>query len=241
MTRSPYTQTTRIVWFGPFIYGICRALARFVYFCCVKLEVFNAPPAENGRGYILACTHISHLEPVCVSVLVRRNIDWIIRREYYQVGFVALFWRAINAFPIRRQGVTAGAIRTAINRAKNGRILGMFPEGGVAVGAASVCRGGPIKRGVCLIASAAQTPIVPVVILGTERLNCVSPWLPFRRARVWIIFGQPIAPPAFLPGPAAARERRRLRAESCDLLRARFMELYQQLRRQYGIEDRDVP
>jgi 1-acyl-sn-glycerol-3-phosphate acyltransferase len=216
-------------------------LVRFIFFCCVKIEVINAPSPNRKGSYILACTHLSHLEAVCVSAVISRRIDWMVRFEFYRFRIAAWFWKLINAFSIRRRGATVRGIRTAIERARSGRLIGVFPEGGVSVGAASVCRGGAIKSGVCLISSAAQVPIVPVVILGIEKLLGVRVWLPFRRGRIWINFGDPIPPPAFMPGRANAASRRRQRAELNDLLARQFAGLYQQLRQTYGIDDRSIP
>ena len=64
--------------------------------------------------------------------------------------------------------------------------------------------GAPIKRGVCLISYRTGVPVLPCVILGSDKLNCVGPWLPFRRARLWVAFGErAIEPRRDLPRRAA--------------------------------------
>ena len=67
-------------------------------------------------------------------------------------------------------------------------MVGIFPEGGVASGKDSMCRGGRMKGGACLIARRANVPIIPCVILGVHTLNRVAPWIPFRRGHLWAIF-----------------------------------------------------
>jgi 1-acyl-sn-glycerol-3-phosphate acyltransferase len=217
-----------------------RRVFQIPFFLCVKVEVINASQAEAG-GCILACTHLGHLESPSLSILMRRRIDWMARTEFFRSRAAAWFLRAIDAFPVQRHGVPVRAIRTAIVRARGGRAIGVFPEGGVARGADSVCRGGPIKRGTCLIAMAAQAPIIPVVVLGVESLSRVDAWLPVRRGRLWVIFGEPLIPPPFKPGRAAAATRRAQRAEMAEELRRRFMDLYADLRARYQISEREVP
>ena len=119
--------------------------------------------AERTGGYILAVSHISHLEPFIATSLVKRKIDWMARVEFYRWRIFRPFLRAFDTFPVNRFGVPVSSIRTAINRAKSGRVVGIFPEGGVVQGKDSACRGGPIKRGACLVAMRANVPIVPPV------------------------------------------------------------------------------
>jgi 1-acyl-sn-glycerol-3-phosphate acyltransferase len=114
--------------------------------------------------------------------------------------------------------------------------VGICPEGGVKVGRESICRGGPIKRGVCLVAARANVPIIPCVMLGTHDLNRVGPWLPFRpRVPIWAAFGEPIWPEPNAPDRKAARERLAHKLEE------QYVRLYRELLEQYGIEDAQVP
>ncbi len=159
--------------------------------------------ADTPGGYQLACTHLSHLEPFLLGMICRRPIDWMTRIEFYAHPVATWFLMAFGAIPVRRQGVSANAIRTAVERLRQGRVVGICPEGGVATGAASVCRGGRVKRGVGLIAVRSGRPVIPCVILGAHDLLRIGPWLPFRRGRLWVAFGDPIHPPAGVARRAA--------------------------------------
>jgi 1-acyl-sn-glycerol-3-phosphate acyltransferase len=231
---QPVTQTVAGRPFSAWAYWFGRFLCQIPFHLCVKAEMVDAHYADCG-GCILACTHMSHLEPPVLSVLLRRRIDWMARIEFYGIPPLAWLLRAIDAIPVRRYGVPVQAIRAAVARAKSGRIIGVFPEGGVASGKASVCHGGPIKLGSCLIAMAAGMPIVPVVVLGVESLNHPRAWLPTRSSRVWVIFGRPLVPPVSQPGRAFAAERRAQRAEMSAELQRRFIELHAELHRRYNI------
>lgn len=187
-------------------YVLGRGAARFIALCTLRAKVIRPELAERDGGYLLACSHISHLEPFIISVYLDRHIDFMTRIEFYARRWSRTGLNMVGAFPVNRQGTPVSAIRTAIRRAAAGRVVGIFPEGGVASGPDSVCRGGKIRRGVCLIAYRANVPIVPCVMLGTDKLNAVAPWLPFKRARVWIAFGDPIWPDRTLsPRPARAQ------------------------------------
>jgi 1-acyl-sn-glycerol-3-phosphate acyltransferase len=145
------------------------------------------------------------------------------RIEFYRYRPVAAFLNAGHCFSVDRSGVPVQSIRTAIRRAREGRIVGIFPEGGVAHGKASAMHGGPIKRGACVVAIRAGVPIVPVVVLGTEMFTRMKPWLPFKHGRTWVIIGKPIPPPLEEPRRRIAREK------MADVLAGAFISLYQEL------------
>jgi 1-acyl-sn-glycerol-3-phosphate acyltransferase len=200
----------------------------------MNVRTLRLEATERRGGYVLACSHLSHVDPFCVSVLTRRKIDWMARIEFFRSRLAAAYLRTIDAFPVDRFGVPVRAVRAAIARAAAGRVVGIFPEGGVVSGQASVCRGGRIKLGACMVAQRADVPIIPCVILGTHRLNCVLPWVPYRRANLWIAFGEPVH-------PRRGANRRAARREMADELRGRFATLYREATEVFGIPDGEIP
>lgn len=156
------------------------------------------------------------------------------RIEFYRRKWTRLVLSAVHAFPVNRQGVPVSAIKTAIERLKAGEVVGVFPEGEIKAADESVLRGAPIKRGVCLLAALADCPVLPCVILGTDKLNEVDPWLPARRGRIWIACGEFIEP---VRGP----DKHAARAEMAVKIEAALVELYARLRREYGLEDSILP
>ena len=215
-------------------YRLGQLIGRSVFFITMNVRVVRPEAAEREGGYVLACTHLSHLDPVCVGLLVRRKIDWMARLEFFKSRLVAAYLWSVDAFPVNRFGVTARSIRTAIHRAAAGRVIGIFPDGGVVTGPASSCRGAPIKMGACVVAQRAGVPIIPCVILGTHRLNHPLPWIPFRRGTIWVAFGRPVEPRRGV----GRREARHAMAEE---LRREFAALCDELRATYGLGDGDIP
>jgi 1-acyl-sn-glycerol-3-phosphate acyltransferase len=205
------------------VYALGRALCRFVHFCCVREVVLHGERLDRDGGFVLACTHVGHLDPLFVALRAPRPIDWMARIEFYRYHLFAHLLKAMDAFSVNRRGTPVRAIRTAISRVGRGRVVGMFPEGGVARGAHSVMKGGPFKQGACVVAYRSDAPIVPVVVVGTDALARVAPWLPFKRARIWMIVGEPVYPRT---GEPCRRATRRLMADD---LAARYRALYLEL------------
>jgi 1-acyl-sn-glycerol-3-phosphate acyltransferase len=199
----------------------------------MRLHLIGADvPDRQAGGYVLALTHLGNLDPFCSCVLVRRPIRWMTRREYFRVPFGWLL-RRLGAFAVNRQGVPVSAIRRAISIARDGGVVGICPEGGRTTGRSAAFRGGRIKRGVCSVAIRSGVPVVPCVMLGTPQLNRVGPWLPAKRARLWVAYGEPLSPPA---GKSTRATRNALRDE----LSAAYVRLYQELRNRFDLEDAAV-
>jgi len=220
---------------GVLFYRTCRAGGRFIRWQTIRQLVLDEHRADRAGGFILACTHISHLEPIVVSAIVERQIRWMARVEFYRHRWAAAALNLGGAFPVDRFGCSLRAVRTAIRLARAGECVGIFPEGGVAQGQQSILRGAPFKQGVCTIAIAARVPVVPVVVLGTDRLNRVGPWLPFRRGRVYCAFGSDVVP------PARSGSRRGDRMEMAGRLGQEFARVYDDLLSRSGVTDAQVP
>ncbi len=216
-------------------YKVCRAGGRFIGWQTMQRLVLNREHAERDGGFLLACTHLSHLEPMLISTIVQRQVRWMARVEFYQRRWAASALDLGGAFPVDRFGCSIRAVRTAIRLAQAGECVGIFPEGGVAQGQRSIMRGAPFKHGVCTIAVQARVPVVPVVMLGTHNLNRVGPWLPFRRAKICCAFGHDVVP------PPRSGSRRDDRLEMAERLGLEFQRLYQHLLSQSGVTDEQVP
>jgi 1-acyl-sn-glycerol-3-phosphate acyltransferase len=84
--------------------------------------------------------------------------------------------RASGSFPVRRGAGDLEAIQTAVDLVRDGEIVVMFPEG--------TRRGKGLRKkhqarphtGAARIALAAEAPLVPAAIRGTDRNARLGPW-----------------------------------------------------------------
>lgn len=216
------------------IYWLARTFIRVVFRCTLRLRTRGIATARRPGGYVLACSHVSHLDPFCLSAILPRKIGWMARIEFYRHPVFARLMRMVHAFPVNRQGVPVSAIREALVRLRRGEVVGVFPEGEIKAGSESVLRGGPIRRGVCLLAQRSGRPVLPCVILGTEKLNAVEPWLPFLRGRLWVVCGEFIE-------PVANPSRRADRAEMAVRIESALRQLYVETLRDFALDDSVLP
>ena len=199
-----------------------------------RVHVIGMENTRRDGGLLLASNHISHFDPFIISSVVRRKIDWMAMAEFFPITIVGSFLRAVDAFPAERDRADRKTIRTAIERLRKGRIVGVFPEGGIRDGAKSLLEGAPLRAGASTLAQMAQAPILPCVILGSDRLYAKRSWLPLRRTPVWIAFGKPI--PTF-----ADLEKSAARKRTEDELKNVFQDLYAELRERFSLQPDDLP
>jgi 1-acyl-sn-glycerol-3-phosphate acyltransferase len=199
-----------------------------------RIHVLRRENAERSGGFLLASNHISHFDPFILSGLIRRKIDWMTMAEFFPKPLLGQFLRAVDAFPADRYRANRETIRATITRLRQGRIVGIFPEGGIRDGENSILHGAAAKSGVSVLAHMAGVPVVPCVILGSDRLYNARRWRPIKRTPVWIAFGDAILPPAHLE-KVEARER-----IEKDFARA-LSNLSSELREKFSLLSDDLP
>jgi 1-acyl-sn-glycerol-3-phosphate acyltransferase len=216
--------------FRPLYVGT-RAFGKFVFAVAMNVHTLHAEIPNRRGAFILALTHLSHAEPFTAAILMRRQIDWMTRKEFFKYRIFAWLLKAVGCFKVNRQGIPVSALRIAIARLGEGRVVGICPEGGVAHGKNAAIRGGAIKRGVCSAAIRAGAPIVPCVILGTHELNNIRPWLPIKSGQLYVAYGDPIYP------PAGVRSTRASRQALGEQISRSYQDLYAELRAAYNLDD----
>ncbi len=195
----------------------------------------------KSGGRIFACSEsyqsfrsIHRFDPFIVSSVVGRKIDWMAMAEFFRFPVLGFLLRAVDAFPAARDRAELKTIRAAIERLKDGRVVGLFPEGGIRDGVRSLLEGAPLRPGAATLAHIARVPILPCVIVGSDRLYAKRSWLPFRRTPIWIAFGDPISD---FPELRKSDARERIEHK----LTAAFKSLYAELRERFQLTPDDLP
>jgi 1-acyl-sn-glycerol-3-phosphate acyltransferase len=135
-------------------------------------------------AYIIACNHVSFLDPPIVGICAGREIHFLAKIGLFK-GLQAFAWliRTFNAIPI--SGVQG--LRSAMQLLKNGHTVVIFPEG-------TRSRKGymlPFNPGVSYLAINLQVPVIPTRISNSDK-KFIS--LMLRLHKLKITFGRPISP-----------------------------------------------
>ena len=133
-------------------------------------------------GLIIACNHISELDPPILGFAVPRNVIFMAKVELFGSRLSRFLMRELRAFPVNRSGVDTTAVRTTLEYLRRGLAVVVYPEG-------TRSRDGlllPVKAGIGLIVSASDAPVLPAFIWGTDRPARAL----VRRPRFSVHFGQ---------------------------------------------------
>jgi 1-acyl-sn-glycerol-3-phosphate acyltransferase len=127
-------------------------------------------------GFVLAANHLSNFDPwpLGVPIFPRRFLRFMAKSELYWWP-LSLVINAGGGFPVRRGERDVEAMQIAVDLAKEGHAVAMFPHG-------TRQRKGLVKRyqpkshtGAARIALEAGVPLVPAAISGTDRLSRLGP------------------------------------------------------------------
>ncbi|HVF77067.1 MAG TPA: lysophospholipid acyltransferase family protein [Solirubrobacteraceae bacterium] len=130
-------------------------------------------------GYIAAANHLSNLDALFVALAIRRRIRFMGKSELFGGRWGWLLNR-LGGFPVQRGVWDADAFETAATVLRRGRVMSMFPEGGIHREPV------PAKSGVGHIAHLAGATVLPVYLDGTRSL-----YTPWRWPKVRVVVGAP--------------------------------------------------
>ena len=216
-------------------YHISRLILKMIFAPFVKTRVLRPEAGRRKGAWILASNHISHFDPPLLGVAARRKIDWMAMVELFRNPFSGAWLHAIDGFPVDRASLDRASVRMALTRLRAGHVVGMFPEGGIRDGARSALEGAPLRAGVAGLSQMTGAPVVPCVIMGSDRIYVLPRlWRPGRRIPVWIAFGQPL-----LPGVGGDRAAARAALEASHV--EAFRQLALEIRRHFQLSEDDLP
>jgi 1-acyl-sn-glycerol-3-phosphate acyltransferase len=195
------------------VYNLIGLLSWPVLYGLYRLRARGRENLPEG-GFVLACNHVSSFDPWVVGVPLwpARFLRFMAKSELYWWP-LRLVLNSAGAFKIRRGLGDREAIETAVQLARNGHVVAMFPEGTRrAKGLAKKHQPRP-RSGAARIALEADVPLIPAAVAGTDRLLRFGP--------LRIAYG----PPVELDDLRATDELRQSSQEATERLMARIAEL----------------
>lgn len=171
---------------------LCYQIARILsitFFHWRPLNLSTIP--EHGPAIIVA-NHTSPVDPVILWLGHFRGfkkprlrvIGFMMAREYYIGGAIGWVCRSMQSIPVDRDGKDMSPVKEALQRLKDGKLLGLFPEGKLNVASPDeqLLPGG---TGVAWLALKARVPVIPIFIKGAPRSDSmVKAFFTWSHARV---------------------------------------------------------
>ncbi|OIP26095.1 MAG: hypothetical protein AUK00_05280 [Dehalococcoidia bacterium CG2_30_46_9] len=190
------------------------AIIRLLCKIFLSWEVKGKENLSLSGPFIVTANHVHLLDPILLAVSFPRWINFMGKEELFRSPFLRLIIRWSGTFSAHRQGTIKEkqkVLRQAKDILDRGLILGMFPEG-------SRSRDGKLrmgKPGSAVIASQSSIFILPVGIVGTDKIKGMS-WL-WKRPSIVINVGEPFKLP-----PIGGKLNRSQRKSLTDLMMRRI-------------------
>jgi 1-acyl-sn-glycerol-3-phosphate acyltransferase len=159
-----------------------------------RIRVVGAENIPRRGGAVIACNHVSYLDFIFCGLGARpakRLTRFMAKKEIFDNKIAGPLMRGMHHISVDRSAGIA-SYREALQKLKDGEVVGVFPE-------ATISRSftvKEIKSGAVRMAAAADVPVVPMALWGTQRL-----WtkgrpkdLTRRHVPISILVGEPMHP-----------------------------------------------
>jgi 1-acyl-sn-glycerol-3-phosphate acyltransferase len=177
-------------------YWMAHRGARLLYKCLFNFRAHGVENIPRGGGVLLACNHVSFLDPHAVGAACPREACFLARKTLFVRQPWGALLRSWNAVPVDLSGKPdIAGMKAIMDRLRRGYAVTVFPEG-------TRSRDGGFqqaKPGVGLLVAKAGVPVVPARMFGAYEIWPRDRKLP-RRGQVDIVFGKPVRYDAMIAG-----------------------------------------
>lgn len=200
-------------------YALLRGLLGVVFRVVWRPVIEGVDNVPADGPVIIAGNHLSFIDSIVIPLAAPgRRVTFLAKSEYFTEGGLPgmprrAFFRVMGAVPVRRgeQRDAQASLDTALEVLDKGWAFGIYPEG-------SRSRDGRVYRGrtgVGWLSLTAGAPVVPVGLVGTDRVQPVDARFP-RVRPIQVRFGAPIRPQAYAEIASPGQARRRLTDDVMD-------------------------
>ena len=191
-------------------YRASRLIAGPALRALARPEVTGMENIPESGPAILASNHLSIVDSIFLPLMVPRPVTFAAKSEYFTgTGLrdkaIAAYLRATNQLSTDRAGPRAAQamLDAALALLQSGELFGIYPEGTRSPDG-RLYRG---RVGTGWLALNSGAPVIPVAMIGTERILPPGHRIP-RPGKIEIRIGEPITFDQFRGQPAGARQRR---------------------------------
>jgi 1-acyl-sn-glycerol-3-phosphate acyltransferase len=189
-------------------------LSKLVIGPCLHLiartKVTGAENVPSSGGGILASNHLSVLDSFYLPLMLERPVTFAAKSEYFTgtrpgERIAGAYMRATKQLSVDRTGARAAQemLEAALELVMGGALFGIYPEGTRSPDG-RLYRG---RTGIGWLALHSGAPVIPVAMVGTDRLLPPGRKVP-RPGRIQIRIGKPLLFEELRDQPAGARQRR---------------------------------
>ena len=141
-----------------------------------RLRASGKENIPREGGFVLSANHLSNLDPWALGLPLfpRRQLRFMAKAELFDSPLKPIV-KAAGAFRVRRGEGDAEAIATAVQLAREGEVVVIFPEGTRRTKGLVKRHAARPHTGAVRVALEAGAPLIPAAIAGTDRLSRLGP------------------------------------------------------------------
>jgi len=142
-----------------------------------RYRVSGREHLPRSGGYVLAAGHVSNLDPwpLALGLWPHRFVRFMAKSELFWFP-LSLILNGAGGFKVDRGRADREALDTAVDLAREGYVIAMFPEGTRREKGIRKRREARAHSGAARIALRAGVPLVPAGIKGTDGLRRLGRW-----------------------------------------------------------------
>lgn len=147
-------------------YFISRLILKVLLKILLGFEIKGSENLPKKGPFIIASNHASLIDPPIVGVACNTApLAFMAKKELFDVPILGWWVKAVGCIPIERGSASFMSIKHAVQKLKEGKALGIFPEG-------SRSPDGELQKaqaGIGFLASKSGASIMPLYISGTDK------------------------------------------------------------------------
>jgi 1-acyl-sn-glycerol-3-phosphate acyltransferase len=162
-----------------------RPAARAVLRRRFDIRVLHGDRVPTHGPVIVAGNHVGLLDGPLLAIVTPRPVHALTKEEMF-TGRMGLLLRSAGQIPLNRYAADPRAIKTCLRVLRDGRAIGVFPEGGRGHGELT-----RFHHGAAYLALVTGAPVVPLMMFGTRPPGGGVDALPAPGEPVHLWYGEP--------------------------------------------------
>lgn len=149
------------------------------------VRIHHTAQTPTDGPVIFASNHVGVIDGPMLAIYASRPVHALTKMEMFK-GPMGFFLRKSGQIELDRFHTDPGAVKSCLRALRDGRAVGIYPEG--TRGTGDFAR---FHRGAAYLALVSGAPVVPVIMLGSREPGGSNNSLPRRGTTIDMVFGEP--------------------------------------------------
>ncbi|WP_153732207.1 lysophospholipid acyltransferase family protein [Sporosarcina obsidiansis] len=175
------------------LYPLGKFLISTICYPLYRIKIIGKEKFPEEGGVLLCTNHIDNLDPPIVGITCPRTVHFMAKEELFTKPILKTVLPQVQAYPVKRGMSDREAFRTTIKLLRDGKVVGLFPEG-------TRSKTGELGKGLAgagfFALKGGEAKVVPCAIIG--------PYKAFSQLKV--VYGDAIDMTPFRERKASAEE-----------------------------------